>query len=94
MRIVTGSAADLHVVLLGAEQMGRALEQGFANTRMAAKTSLLCRETCKQFFLRLRVVLTVTRQTAHILSVMFAATPRESVLVLRVALKARAVYVL
>jgi hypothetical protein len=29
MRIVTGSAADLHVAKLGAEQMGGALEQGF-----------------------------------------------------------------
>ena len=52
MRIVTGGATDFHVLLLGAEQMGRTLVHGFANTRMASKTSFLRRETCKQVFLR------------------------------------------
>lgn len=94
MRIVTGRAADLHVALLGAEQMGRTLVHGFANARMAAKTSFLCCETCKQIFLRLRMVLTVARQATDVVSVVFAARPRKRMLILRVALKARTVYVL
>jgi hypothetical protein len=36
MRIVTGSAADLHVAKLGAEQMGGALEQSFPLIDVAA----------------------------------------------------------
>jgi hypothetical protein len=52
MRIVTGSAAYLHVALLGAEQMGRTLVHGFANARMAFETSFLYCKTCQQFLLR------------------------------------------
>jgi hypothetical protein len=38
MRIVAGSAADLHVAKLGAEQMGGALEQGFPLFCVAVET--------------------------------------------------------
>jgi hypothetical protein len=38
MGIVAGSAADLHVAKLGAEQMGGALEQSFPLFRVAAET--------------------------------------------------------
>jgi hypothetical protein len=38
MGIVAGSAADLHVAKLGAEQMGGSLEQSFSLLGMAAKT--------------------------------------------------------
>jgi hypothetical protein len=38
MRIVAGSAADLHVAKLGAEQMGGALVQSFPLFRVAAET--------------------------------------------------------
>ncbi|HYR77971.1 MAG TPA: hypothetical protein VEM96_19295 [Pyrinomonadaceae bacterium] len=38
MRIVAGSAADLHVTKLGAEQMGGALEQSFPLFGVAAET--------------------------------------------------------
>jgi hypothetical protein len=94
MRIVARCAAYLHVALLGAEQMGRTLVHGFANTGMATKTSFLCCETCKQIFLRLRMVLAVARQATDVVSVVFSARPCKGVLVLRVALKARTVYVL
>ncbi len=40
MRIVAGSAADLHVAKLGAEQMGGALEQSFPLFSVAAEASL------------------------------------------------------
>ena len=38
MRIVAGRAADLHVVKLGPEKMGGALEQSFPLFRVAAET--------------------------------------------------------
>ena len=38
MRIVAGSAADLHVATLGAEEMGGALEQSLPLFRVAAET--------------------------------------------------------
>jgi hypothetical protein len=41
MRIVAGSAADLHVAKLCAEQMGGALEQGFSLIGVTAQTGLL-----------------------------------------------------
>ena len=41
MRIVAGSAADLHVAKLGAKQMGRTLEKIFPSLSVAAETSLL-----------------------------------------------------
>jgi len=41
MRIVAGSAADLHVAKLGAEQMGGALEQSFPLFRVATETGFL-----------------------------------------------------
>src|SRR5437660_8961177 len=44
MRIVAGSAADLHVAKLGAEQMGRALVQSFPLLSMATETSFLDRK--------------------------------------------------
>jgi hypothetical protein len=43
MRIVAGSAADLHVAELGAEQMGGALEQSFALVNVTTETGLLNR---------------------------------------------------
>ena len=88
MRIVAGCAADLHVAMLGAEQMGRALKRGFANARMAAKAGFLGRRTGQHFLLRLGMVLAVARQAAHFSVVMFSALPRKRVLILRVALKA------
>ena len=44
MRIVAGSAADLHVAKLGAEQMGRALVQSFPLLSVATETSFFDRE--------------------------------------------------
>ena len=44
MRIVTGSAADLHVAKLGAEQMGGALVQSFPLLSVATETSFFDRE--------------------------------------------------
>jgi len=38
MRVVAGSATDLHVAKLGAEQMGGALEQSFPLLRVATET--------------------------------------------------------
>src|SRR6266851_5237247 len=43
MRIVAGSAADLHVAKLGAEQMGGALEKIFSPLNVATETSFLDR---------------------------------------------------
>ena len=44
MRIVAGSAADLHVAKLGAEQMGGALVQSFPLFSVATETSFFDRE--------------------------------------------------
>ena len=44
MRIVAGSAADLHVAKLSAEQMRGALEQSFSLVSVATETSLFHRE--------------------------------------------------
>ena len=88
MRVVTRSAADLCVALLGAKNMGRALVHGLANVRMTAKASFLCRGTRQQVLLRLRVVLAVARQTTDVVFVMFSARPGKRVLILRVALQA------
>lgn len=41
MGVVAGRAADLHVALLGAKQMGGALEQGFPLFLVTAQTRLL-----------------------------------------------------
>jgi|SRR5215213_6601222 len=41
VRVVAGSAADLHVALIGAEQVGGALEQGFPLFLVTAQTHLL-----------------------------------------------------
>ena len=41
MRIVAGSAADLHVAKLGAEQMGGALEQSLSLINVAIETRFL-----------------------------------------------------
>jgi len=79
MRIMAGSASDLHVAKLGAEHMRGALEDCFSDIRVASKTCILCCKTCQHFLLRLRMVLTVTGQAAHILSVMFASLPGKCV---------------
>jgi hypothetical protein len=50
MRIVAGSAADLHVAKLGAEQMGGALEKILSPINMATETSFFDRETGQHFF--------------------------------------------
>ena len=44
MRIVTGSAADLHVAKLGAKQVGGALEEIFSPFNVATETSFFDRE--------------------------------------------------
>lgn len=44
MRIVAGSATDLHVTKLGAEQMGGPLEQSFPLFRVAAETGFFYRK--------------------------------------------------
>jgi len=49
MRIVAGSAADLHVAKLGAEQMGGALEKIFSLLNVATETSFFDSETGQHF---------------------------------------------
>jgi len=113
MRIVAGSAADLHVAKLGAKQVGGALKESLSLLNMAAETSFLDREVSQhllgqlgvydlgRFTLRrvsqisqhsvqqLRMMNIVTRQTAHIASVVLPAFPAEMGAILRVALQAR-----
>ena len=55
MRIVAGSAADLHVAKLGAEQMGGALEKIFSPLNVATETSFFDRETGQHFLGQLRI---------------------------------------
>ena len=54
--IVAGSAADLHISILAANQMRRALEHGFANVRMAAHASVFGIRPRQHPFGRLAVV--------------------------------------
>ena len=55
MRIVAGSAADLHVAKLGAKQVGGALEQSLSLINMAAETSFFNRWCRQQVFGQSRV---------------------------------------
>ena len=50
MRIVAGSTADLHVAMLGAEQMGGALRHSFPLFLVAGKTGILDCEIGQQPF--------------------------------------------
>ena len=55
MRIVAGSAANLHVAKLGAEQMGGALEKIFSPLSVATETSFFDSETGQHFLWQLCV---------------------------------------
>ena len=55
MRIVAGSAANLHVAKLGAKQVGGALEKIFSPLNVATETSFFDRETGQHFLRQLRV---------------------------------------
>ena len=87
VRIVAGSAADLHISLLGANHMARTLENSFANTRMAAQTSVLYRETRQHVLLGLSMVLAMTRKAAHVLSVVLTALKSKGMFILGMALQ-------
>jgi hypothetical protein len=50
MRIVAGSAADLHVAKLGAKQVGRALEKIFSPLSVTTETSFLDRRGDQKAF--------------------------------------------
>jgi len=113
MRIVAGSAADLHVAKLGAKQVGGALEECFSLLSVATETSFFDTETGQHFLGQLCVddlgrlalrcirevgprstqqldmVNVVTRQAAHIASVMLPTLPAEMCAIPRMALQAR-----
>ena len=55
MRIVAGSAADLHIAKLSAKQMGGALEKIFSPLNVATETSFFDRETGQHFLGQLRI---------------------------------------
>lgn len=55
MRIVAGSAADLHVAKLGAKQVGGALEEIFSPFNVATETSFFDSETGQHFLWQLCV---------------------------------------
>jgi len=55
MRIVAGSAADLHIAKLGAKQMGGALEKIFSPLNVATETSFFDGETGQHFLRQLCV---------------------------------------
>jgi len=55
MRIVAGSAADLHVAKLGAKQVGGALKESLSLLNMAAETSFLDREVSQHLLGQLGV---------------------------------------
>ena len=55
MRVVAGSAADLHVAKLGTKQVGGALEQSFSLLNMAAETGFLNRRPAQKVFGQARI---------------------------------------
>lgn len=77
MRIVAGSAADLHVVKLGAKQVGGALIKVRTPVAVAGEASLLLGSARQHFCLRLGVVEAMTGQAAHVISVVLSAPPAK-----------------
>src|SRR5207253_8723534 len=75
VRIMTGDAIHFHEPMLGAEQMGRALEHRFSDIGVAAETSILHSRGGQLHHGFLGVMGAVARHATHVVSVVLSATP-------------------
>jgi mitochondrial fission protein ELM1 len=89
VRIVAGSAADLHVAMLGTKQVCGALKKVRTPIVVAGETSLLVGSEHQHFCLRLGVVGAMTGQVANVTSIVMSSTPAKMGAIPGVALQAR-----
>ena len=89
VRVMAGGAIHFHNSLLGAEKMGRALEESLADVSVAAEARILDGEPGQHPLGGLGVVGAVTRQAAHVVAVVRPAPPGIMTAIPGVALQAR-----
>ena len=88
VRIVAGSAADFHVVVLCTKQMCGALVKDLSLFNVARQAQFFLRSFDKQVFIRFGMVIAVATHTTQISTFMLAAIPEHSSLIARMAAQA------